>query len=247
MVPFSFLPKVYASGRVVVDEKRTVGLFMGDWFEAYAEFHISKPDEASPSRLKVWDPGRTPYELSDAQAAAIYQKAAEILTAYYAVDTFEQIFSWHHAAGDFVVKLDGDRIRLKLVTVRRYEQMMRSNAKDAGTVIQALLIFLINMTLRMRIDRLDGVGELMWLDPYVVSASLRGFFKGIEAKERFNSLPKGFAESFKAYLSRISRSECVRLVRAIAERLPSESSERTLAMVHAETHAKEIYAALRRI
>jgi hypothetical protein len=247
MVPFSFLPKVYASGRVVVDEKRTVGLFMGDWFEAYAEFHISKAGEASPARLKVWDPDRGPYELADAQAAEIYQKAAEILTAYYAVDTYEQIFSWHHAAGDFIVKFDGSRIGLKLVTVRRYEQMMRSNANDAGTVIQALLIFLINMTLRMRIDRLDGVGELMWLAPYVVSASLSGFFKGIEAKERFGSLPKGFAGSFKTYLSRMSKLEWVDLVRAIAERLPIESSEHSLAMDHAETHAKQIYAALRRI
>ena len=244
LIPYGFIPKVYASGQVDIDENRAVAMFMGDWFDAYAEFHVSKADDNSPARLKVWDPERGPYELTESQSATIYEQAAEILTTYYSVDTYEQIFSWHHAAGDFIVKLDGDAVRLKLVTVRRYERMLDSKAEGTDTAIQALLLFLLNMTLRMQIDRLDGVGELVWLDSFVIAATLRGFFKGLERKEQADMLPAGFAESLRTYLSRIAKSELSILVCAMAERLPSASPERALAIAHAKSHTEALYQML---
>jgi hypothetical protein len=43
-----------------------------------------------------------------------------LLTAYYNIDTGEQIFPWHHAAGDFVVTPLAEGFPVKLIAVRGY-------------------------------------------------------------------------------------------------------------------------------
>ena len=57
----------------------------------------------------------------------VYRQAAFILTLYYDVETFEQIFPWHHAAGDFVVKADEGAVDVRLVTARQYAPMIEPN------------------------------------------------------------------------------------------------------------------------
>jgi hypothetical protein len=88
--------------------------------------------------------------------------------------TFRQIFPWHHAAGDFVVRSRDDGVGLRLITARQYAPMV------AGvSAFDALLFFLLNLSLRTRLDRLDGVGDVVWAEDGCVSATLMGFLEGL--------------------------------------------------------------------
>ena len=71
-------------------------------------------------KLVLWDGSPQPNYLSRQQTRHVYIEISKILTLYYNPRTYHQIFPWHHGAGDFVVRADGDRIEVRLVTVRQY-------------------------------------------------------------------------------------------------------------------------------
>ncbi len=158
--PFSFLPKVYGQGCVAIAGNE-FGIFLGDWFQGYNEFHISLDPSDEKYKIVVWDYVNGNYFLTTDQATNLYQQASRILTCYYNVETFEQISSWHHAAGDFVLKCRNDKIDVKLITVRQYRPMFENNGinKDpnAELILEALLVFFLNLTIKMRLDRLEGI------------------------------------------------------------------------------------------
>ena len=235
--PYHFLPDVYDCGSVPIDPSREAALFLGEWFDGYSEFHASHGKNRERVAMKVWDPQLGAYTLSRSQAAGIFERAAEILTAYYNIETYEQIFSWHHAAGDFIVKFTRDDVRAKLVTVRRYEPIIEEHQTDPELAVHALLIFLLNMSIRMRMDRMDGTGNLVWLEDDAVQGTLKGFFKGLELKERHGLLPAGVGGSFKKYLLQISKTEIKNYFDSIVNRLLPEDPEFPIIKTHISAHA----------
>ena len=117
--PFQFLPQVYGFGRAVSNGKN-FAMFLGQWFDGYHEFHISIDHSDKTTKIMVWDDTHGRFFLSAEQTKILYARVSKILTAYYNLASFEQIFSWHHAAGDFILKIENEILELKLVTVRRY-------------------------------------------------------------------------------------------------------------------------------
>jgi hypothetical protein len=75
-----------------------------------------------------------------------------------------QIFPWHHAAGDFVIRVDGEKTSVKMITVRDYVPMagIETEPDSEQAILDALVIFFIHLSVRMRLDRLDGVNEVVW-------------------------------------------------------------------------------------
>ena len=163
-------------------------MFLADWFEGYHEFHLSVDKTDRHQKLLIWDTRREAHYLPDTQAAQIYAQIAEILTGYYDLKTFRQIFPWHHAAGDFIVRTTNEASLVRLVTARQYAPMV----EEMG-IYDALLFFLLNLSLRTRLDRLDGVGKVVWAEDACVGATLAGFFQGLTLNGRE-------AEHFLAYL-----------------------------------------------
>lgn len=207
--PVSFLPEVFCQGEMQTKQNRNISMFLGEWFGGFHEFHISHDPEAGKNKIKVWDPEGSLF-LSDKRTAKLYRQAAKILTMYYSIDTFEQILSWHHAAGDFVVSITGNNLDLRLITVRNYASMFRCDKNldienDPGSILESLLLFLLNMSIRIRLDRLNGVGDLVWSDNIAVENCLLGFYQGLKLKY-LEGLQMGFADAFfNDYLSRFSR------------------------------------------
>lgn len=116
--PFSFLPRVYGQGRIFSSsEKLEIRMFLGEWFKGFDEFHISLDPADEQHKIIVWNHEHGDYYLSTDQTEDLYRQAARILTVYYNVETSEQISSWHHAAGDFVLKSQNREIDVKLITV----------------------------------------------------------------------------------------------------------------------------------
>jgi hypothetical protein len=240
MVEHAFVPRVFGRGEVAVSASRKVSLFLGEWFEGYHELHVSEKDVPGASRIRVWDPENGSLFLSKKQAQGFYEQVSAILTAYYNLETFEQIFSWHHAAGDFVIKITSQGIQVKLVTVRQYSPLFKSAETEIGLVLHALLLFLLNVSIRMRLDRIDGVGEMVWADTPAVVGTLVGFFKGLRVKARTGTIPDSFVDSFKTYLKQISRNDLLELLKAMLNRWDKSSPDTLLAKQFLKTHADDI-------
>ena len=248
--PFSFLPKVYGQGCVSIagNEFR---IFLGDWFQGYNEFHISLDPSDEKYKIVVWDYVNGNYFLTTDQATNLYQQASGILTCYYNVETFEQISSWHHAAGDFVLKCRNNKIDVKLITARQYRPMFENNGinkdPDMELILEALLVFFLNLTIRMRLDRLDGVGEIVWSDNIALKATLNGFFEGLALKPLISLFSEPLADCFQKHLLACSRKDLLDLNHSIVETYHPQAPEVPVIRRHLKKHVDNLYNVIKHL
>jgi len=252
--PHSFIPKVYAQGNVFTQMNQIeVRMFLGEWFEGFNEFHISIDPSDAKYKMVVWDHEHGNFFLTNHQTMHLYRQAAKILTCYYNIETFEQIFSWHHAAGDFVLKCHNEDIEVRLVTVRQYRSMFEQNihheleAPDAEMILEALLVFFLNMAIKMRIDRLDGVGEIVWSDDVALKGILKGFFEALALKPEIGVFAKSLDDCFRQHLLACSPADFLDLNHAIAYTYPSQAPEVPVIRQHLEKHVEGLYNCIRQL
>ena len=200
--------------------------------------------------MRLWDGQDNRSVLSTAQQAEIYRQAARILAYYYNVETFEQIFAWHHGAGDFIARVTNGAIDLKLITVRRYAPLLnKQSSTDAGQanvekMLQTLLLFFLNLSIRMRLDRLDGVGDVVWTDRLAVAATLEGFFEGLALKPSIASLPDTIDRCFAYFLSVSSEADIGDLCRSMAGTFDRRAPETVVIRQNLEAHIASLSASI---
>ncbi len=252
--PDSFIPKVYAQGKVFtkMDQVET-RMFLGEWFEGFNEFHMSLDPDDKTYKIMVWDHEHGNFFLTPHQTIELYRQAVKIITCYYNIETFEQIFSWHHAAGDFVLKCQENDIKLKLVTVRQYRSMYKNTIvsgsiePDPELILEALLVFFLNMAIKMRIDRLDGVGEIVWSDDVALKGILKGFFEGLALKPLAKVFQEPLDQCFRQHLLSCSRQDFLELNHAIVHTYPSQIPELPVIRQHLGKHVEGLYNAIRQL
>ncbi len=248
---FSFLPQPYFQ----VETSYTLGpdesgeasfiMFLADWFDGYHEFHPSIDKEDGTQKLVLWDTEKVPWRLSAPQAWQTYSQAARILTLYYDVETFEQIFPWHHAAGDFVVRAEANSIDVRLVSARQYAPMIEPS--EEVSVYDGLLFFLLNMSVRMRLDRLDGAGEVAWADDECVDATLQGFFQGLTMKEREGVTGAGFVDRFLEHAACLAKKDLSDRFHALVDAYDQAAPDIPVIKAHLERHISQSYTALQSV
>ncbi|MBW1896978.1 MAG: hypothetical protein JRI47_07955, partial [Deltaproteobacteria bacterium] len=209
-------------------------MFLADWFRGYHEFHLSIDRKDQSQKLALWDTEKGPWHLSRKQSIEAYRQAAFILTLYYDVDTFEQIFPWHHAAGDFVVKTEQDALDVRLVTARQYAPMIDPNHDMPPT--EALLFFLLNLSLRMRMDRIDGTGPVAWAENMSVDATLKGFMEGLREKERGGTTDAGFVHTFLRYCGSLSEEDLSERFQALVDACDPSAPDIPVMRAHLAEH-----------
>jgi hypothetical protein len=252
--PDSFVPKVYGQGSVFIKMDRAeIRMFLGEWFEGFNEFHISFDPDDKKYKIMVWDHGHGNFFLTPHQTMELYRQAAKILTFYYNVETFEQISSWHHAAGDFVLTCQKDDIELKLVTVRQYRSMYENNIAiesiepDSELILEALLVFFLNMTIKMRIDRLDGVGDIVWSDDVALKGILKGFFEALALKPEIRVFQEPLSYCFRQHILSCCQADFFDLNHAIVHAYPSQAPEVPVIQQHLEKHVEDLYNSIRQL
>lgn len=191
------LPRVYALETVEVSGQKVV-LFFGEWFEGYHEFHQTQ--RVQGDGVVVWG------ELGDrhltkGEETEVYRQTAEILTRLYNPLTFEMVQPWHHAAGDFVVNCDGDLPSVRLITVRQYTPMAEVEEAGAEEYLEGALFFLLLLSIRNRLDRFDGIGEVAWVGDHCVAATIAGFFDGLSGCGEVGPLSGPFGARMEGYLT----------------------------------------------
>ncbi len=241
---YSYIPKTYGMGEVVSGNGSPIRLFLGEWFEGFHEFHVSGLS-GKQKKIAVWDPLKGKIFLTLDQMEVLYQQAAFILTTYYNGETFEQIYPWHHAAGDFIVKLNGDgAVDLRLITVRRYGSPIEGHEKndqDLQSIMEAMLVFFLNLSIRTRLDRLDGVDQITWSNDIAVQATVDGFFNALDLKPQIQAVSIPLTDCFKYYLSTCSMSDLLEFSQNIVEAYNPLAPEVPVIKKNLEKHIQDLH------
>ena len=218
MVPGQ-VPEVFGSGRIPGD-KGPAAFFLGQWFEGFHEFHAT--GQGPDHDVVVWRPGRENLVIPMDRAVAAYENAAEILTRAYNRENGHEIFPWHHAAGDFIVDPEAEGMPVRLITVRGYQPLADID-RDTGGPFPGLLFFFLNLCLRMQLDRVDGVGEAVFLGRRVLNATIRGFFRGLS-----HTLSGNACQDFLAFAGRFDDAQFSGILIHLLEAWPPGASEADL-------------------
>ena len=235
--PFGWLPAVYA----IKDDAPP--MFLGDWFDGFHEFHLASKNGDKEPGILVWDGEATPCLLSEKQEDALYRNMAMILTACYDPVTTHQIFPWHHAAGDFVVRPEESGAAVKLITVRDYRPMNRSGEKpmNENEMLDVLQVFFLHLTLRMRVDRIDGVSEVAWASDRCLAPVIEGFFQGLDLTARLSGFPETFPRFFGQCLKQQCESDLKDRAGEITKRVfDRHSEERRVIEANLTDHVVEV-------
>jgi hypothetical protein len=233
-----YIPKPF-----LLDEAYSMVFLLEEWFEDFHEFHIAK-SEHGEERLKLWEYGKGDRFLSDEQSFEIYRQIAMILTLYYDIETCRMIFPWHHAAGDFVARIEDETlIDIRLTTARGYEPFMVAADEDIVPPALAMFYFLLHLSVQMRLDRLDGVGDIVWAEDKCVDAALAGFFLGIESKKAFRDYFGSHAE-FLTLLRSFSMEDLATTFKPVVEQYEKTKDFPVIAR-NLGNHIARLYSTLR--
>ncbi|MDD2603870.1 MAG: hypothetical protein PHF66_03540 [Desulfobacteraceae bacterium] len=239
-----YLPAVFQRGTESLPDGRRLEMFLGQWFPDFHEFHLESAAPGHPPQWVVWHPDG-PRFLDPLQCRALHRSAAAILTAYYDVFSGAQILDWHHAAGDFVVRLAPEKpLVMRLVTIRRHGPLLRDPPRDLAATLFHLLLFLVSTTLWLRLDRCRGVGDLILADVATVAPALEGVRDALILKTQRGELPEAMLEAVDTYLGACPRRNLTEMIRALAARRPPEDPARRLIEAAATVHADHLGALL---
>ena len=179
-------------------------MYLGQWFDGFHEFHLTAPIDSDPDPIVVWAPEPI-YLTQSSHKKALCHEMARILTDFYNPLTFEQIGPWHHAAGDFTVHATPDSIETKLITVRDYRPLMIAPAETTpASILEGLLLFFMHLSVQMRLDRLDGTGDLVWAGDWAVIGTVNGFFEALLEKPDPDLLPVPLSTAWGYFVTQLS-------------------------------------------
>jgi hypothetical protein len=229
-----FLPRVFSIGEVAT-AGGTMRMFLAEWLEGFHEFHLTAGEEG---KIVVWETETRHTLLSPGETAELYRLVARILTCYYDPRTFRQIYPWHHAAGDFVLRRGERGLEVRLITARQYAPLIEAEESTAETMLHAIFLFFLNLSIRTRLDRADGTGAIQWAPEPALPPTLEGFidalsskgpdlFSGEDAVDLFRRYAGGFSEKELNDLSRELVDACdprAPEISTIRENLPSHAA-----------------------
>jgi len=246
-----YLPRVYFRGQIeclVGSGTDSISMFLAEWFEDYHEWHLSVDEKDEMQKLRIWDQKRGHRFATQEESFEIYKQASKILTLYYDIKNFRQIYPWHHAAGDFVVRNQGGVIDVRLTTARGYEPFMGFAEEQEINPWLALIYLLLHLTLKMRLDKVDGIGDVAWAGDFVVEAVIEGFFEGLRVMKREGRYPLGNLEDLRSLLKSFDEGELYKLfqplLKAYQEEDPDDFSMITSKL---EGHISHLYRVIRKV
>lgn len=241
-VPLDFLPRVFAGGQGIAGSSCFLKMFIGEWLDDFHEFHFSRSGPDKKERIVLWNFAAENTVLSMEQTRAVFYQAAMILTTYYNPLSHEQIFPWHHAAGDFVVRMQNSKVEVKLITVRGYEALFNAQNYDENhsakelLILEGVLLFFLNFSIRMRFDRIDGVKDLIWMGQEALNDVVSGFFAGLSLSCLGHEVDPKLPSFFKEYFLSHSISELKKLVNLIMGIYNPKAPELPLIRQNLENH-----------
>lgn len=216
-------------------------MFLADWLDGFHEFHLSEGEGVGAGNAVLWDFNKGFSVLSEEEMREIHRQAAFILTYFYDSRSFEEIFPWHHAAGDFVVSRTPKGIRVKLIAARQYASRIPVDDDGSSDEPTALLLFLANLTVRMRLDRVDGTGGIVWAADPCVESTVRGFMEAMKGKVDAGVCDRTLFDELPARLKALSPGEAAGFFAAVADSYDEDAPDVPVVFEHLADHIFEFY------
>ena len=271
----SYLPKVHLKGNIerrVGRRTESLSMCLSEWFEDYHEWHLTRPDTPTPplplvedpaswrgggeqeggesietKEVLIWDQEEGHRFATQEESFEIIKQASKILTLYYDLKDFRQIYPWHHAAGDFVVKAKEGRVDVKLTTARGYDPVMTFVKEEDINPLLALIYFFLNLTIKMRLDKVDGVGEVIWAGDFSVEATAEGFFEALQIKETEGKYHPGKLEDLLSLLEAFNQEELYKLLRPLLKAYQGDDpGDYSVISGNLEGHAAQLWRVIQR-
>jgi hypothetical protein len=239
-----YWPRVFGQGNGCTPSGRRLPMFLGEWLDGFHEFHLSAIADKDQARVAMWDDEHGKRNLTAFQVQELLRQAALILAYAYNPLTLEAILDWHHAAGDFVVNLDGVGLGVRLISARRYAPMAELGQPDVAAVLDALLVYMVDISLRLRTDRSDGIGHAVCHPPQVIASICLGFLQGIQAGASRRGLPEDFVQTVRCFFALHDEQRLMPIVDAILMKYASCVDARPLLPTGAKAHAAALAQAL---
>ena len=99
----------------------------------------------------------------------------------------------------------------------------------------------------MRLDRYDGVGDVVWADGLAVSSTLDGFFDGLFLKPPVASMPDSLDKCFRYYLSVCTEEDLYELSNAVIKTFHRRAPEVRVVKQHLKEHVEELNRIIRQV
>lgn len=239
------LPKPYDFGRMVSSCGRLWAMFSSEWLTGFSEFHPSFDSRKNRPSIRIWETGNEGPLLNEVQERLLYRKVACILTLLYDIRTGAEVHPWHHAAGDFVLCQNGSDLQVRLITIRGYSPLLElQQASASPSLWLRLLVFLCNLSIRNRLDRMDGVGQVCWSEEFVVEETMKGFWEALSVHPQKDMPPGGIAEGFQELISALDPGMVYEICDQIVDSYPPSAPEIDTLRQHLPDHAAVLYGAL---
>ncbi len=244
----SFLPRFYLMDETTCkpgdDDPLPLRLFVAEWLEDHHEFHLSGPQDDKIPHIKMWESDQEGHFLNAHETRSLYQQASFILTTYLDGNSFRQIHPWHHAAGDFVVRRDATGIAVRLITARDYRSLSPFGF-DPDNPWVSILHFLFSLSVRMRLDRIDGTGPLAWAPADSLSGVITGFSEAWREKTSTNpTLPD--AEALLELARQLNLEEWTSFAECVLEDCLVEVDETPFVRARLREHLASLTEAVRK-
>ena len=242
------LPRVFYKGEVVRHTSKgdaaLVHAFQ-EWFEDHHEWHLSL-DDSGRQRITLWDMEKGYRNFSLEEGAEIYRQATKILTLGYDFRTGREISPWSHAAGDFVVKVGEEgSFSVRLTTVRGYAPVSLSGEERSFDPLIHISYFFLSLTARMRLDRLGGIGSVLWAESSILQPVVRGFLEALSSREGQDRYSEGDRQRIRESLMSFTEDEIRTHLHSLLEHFSGE--EESVVEKHLEEHARDLAQTMRRV
>ena len=219
------LPKLYGMGETTLPNAQPFKLFLVDWLSSFYEFHITQNPITQPFSVGVWESPSSQFLLSEPEKKNLYFQCAHILTDLLDLHRLWEVFPWHHAAGDFVVRKNETGIAVKLITVRRYGPLFGTSADSLSPqeIFEGLICYIQTLAIKMGLDRYDGIQEMVFFGDEILPEVISGIMTSLMTKQfSFHDAPA--AMLLQAYLF-LAENKWKQVTQTVLQRLSAADQE----------------------
>jgi hypothetical protein len=111
----------------------------------------------------------------------------------------------------------------------------------------ALIYFLLNLTIKMRLDKVDGIGEVVWARDFSVEATTEGFFEALRVKETEGKYHLGKLEDLVSRLEAFNQEELYKLFRPLLKTYQGDDpGDFSVIRRNLESHAAQLWRVIQR-